>query len=282
MSSALVEVEQTPSKPAVVTPEDRFLFDLQGFLILRNVLTHEECDNFLQRLHVLESQPHDDKLRRDALNTTGQPSQATLESRPHSTRLNGLLRLDSAFDALIAHDRVAPYLEAFMNGPQLINTWSISKTQGEGCGTWHRGVPPNYYTCRHGEIRSTMLNVVWFLTDNGPEDGCVVALPGGHKSNIDPDLSKYKGLDFPGAQPITGQAGDVFLFSETVLHNGLAKTTGGRRTNLYYNYGARDYNVMTYSPEHNFHLCMPPSIRARFNARQREFTRWMEFAKAAD
>jgi hypothetical protein len=34
------------------------------------------------------------------------------------------------------------------------------------------------------------------------------------------------------------------------LHNGLANTSGRRRSNLYLNHIARDFNVMTYSPEH--------------------------------
>jgi hypothetical protein len=118
-----------------------------------------------------------------------------------------------------------------------------------------------------------MLNTVWFLTDNGPDDGCVVALPGGHKSNMDLDWRKYRGLAMPGAHAVTGQAGDVFLFSETVLHNGLTKTTPGRRTNLYYNYFSRGWDS---SMEHSYHFCMPPSVRERFNGKQKAYTEWME------
>ncbi len=279
MSSSVAEYD---TKTAVVSNEDRFLFDLQGFILLRGVLSPEECRNYLGVIEELENLPHDDKARREKLNPTGRPSQPTLENNTHSKRLNGLLRLNSAFDALIAHPGVAPYLEAFMGQPQLVNTWSISKFKGQDSGGWHRGVSPIQYSCRDGNIRSAMLNTVWFLTDNGPEDGCVVALPGGHKSNRDLDWGKYKGLAMPGARPITGQPGDVFLFSETVLHNGLPKTTPGRRTNLYYNYTTRDFNVMTFSPEHNFHFCMPPSVRARFTPKQLEYTEWMQYMQATE
>jgi len=268
--------------PHVVTPEEQFLFDLQGFLLLKNVLSPEECGRFLAILEKLEAQPHDDRARQESHNKTGRPSQPTLEKAPGQTRLNGLLRLDPAFDALIAHARIAPYLEAFVESPQLANTWSITKSQGHGGGGWHRGVEPTHYHVRNGKLRTSMLNVIWFLTDNGPEDGCVVALPGGHKSNFDLKWSAYRGLAMPGAQAVTGKAGDVFLFSETVLHNGLPKTTPGTRTNLYYNYVGKEINVMTYSPEHNFHFCMPDSIRARFNEKQRAFTEWMGFARGVE
>ena len=81
------------------------------------------------------------------------------------------------------------------------------------------------------------------MTDNGPEDGCVVAVPGSHKNNIDIDWASYKNYQMPGALAITGKAGDVFLFSEAVMHNGLPKTTEGLRTNLYFNYVTPDMDV---------------------------------------
>src|SRR5262249_212448 len=43
-----------------VGKEDRFLFDLQGFLILKNALTPEECAGALQTLRRLESADYDD------------------------------------------------------------------------------------------------------------------------------------------------------------------------------------------------------------------------------
>lgn len=281
MSSSVAEVSAKP-KTAVVTPEQKFLFDLQGCIVLRGVLTPDECKQYLAAIEEQEARPHDDQARRDKYNRTGHPSQKTLEDSPTSKRLNGLLRLNPIFDALIAHPGVAPYLEAFMETPQLCNTWSITKYKGHDAGGWHRGVSPIHYTFRNGRSRSAMLNTVWFLTENGPEDGCVVAVPGCHKCNLDLEWGQYKGLEMPGSVAITGQAGDVFLFSETVVHNGLPKTTPGKRTNLYYNYITRDFNVMTFSPQHNFHFCMPPSIRSRFTPKQREYTAWMEYAQATE
>ena len=272
----------TVAPTAVVSAEDKFTFDLQGFILLKGVLSPAECENYIRLVEELENNPPDDAARRDRNNSTGRPCQPTLQNESGYKRLNGLLRMHSAFDAMIAHPGVYPYLEAYMDGPQLVNTWSISKSKGDGGGPWHRGVHPFHYSCRNGKIRTSMLNVIWFLTDNGPDDGCLIAVPGGHKSNLDLDWNKYKGMAMPGAQRIVGKAGDVFMFSETVLHTGAPKTTGGRRTNLYYNYGSRDYNVMTFSPEHNYHFCMPSSVRARFNEKQSQFTDWMQYAQATE
>ena len=43
-----------------VTVEDRFHFDLTGFLILRGVLSQEECQGYLKVLQDLEAQEYED------------------------------------------------------------------------------------------------------------------------------------------------------------------------------------------------------------------------------
>ena len=257
--------------------EERFLFDLQGFLVLRNVLTPDECTVFSSVLKRLESQTYEDRWM-EAVGR-GRPTRET--HRKHQIRLNGLPRLDPIFDRLIDHPSVLPYLYEFVGEPQLINTWSISKFCGAQPGGWHRGVPTTDYSYRNGVLRSRMFNVVYFLTDNGPNDGCIVALPGSHKSNFDLTWNDYSGLEMPGAVAITGQAGDVLMFSETVIHDGLPKTTSPIRSNLYYNYVHAHYNVMTREPKNCHHFYFPPELRARLTTKQRELTAWMKLAQWA-
>jgi len=278
-----------------VSVEERFLFDLQGFLILRNVLTPDECAAYLEVLKRLEEQPYEDKW----MEAVGphRPTRETEQStwpvgkgqlKRHQIRLNGLPRLDIIFDRLIDHPRILPYLVEFVGEqktqsgaggsvpPQLINTWSISKSHDAQPLGWHRGVPTVDYSYRNGVIRSRMFNVIFFLTDNGPEDGCIVALRGSHKSNFDLPWGNYSGLELPGAAAITGNAGDVFMFSETVIHNGLSKSTRGVRSNLYYNYVHARNAVTMVDPTGCHHFYFPPEIRERFTPRQRDLTKWME------
>ena len=261
-----------------ISIEDQFLFDLQGFLVLRGVLSQRECAELLEALQPLEARDYPDEWIQSL--DPGSPGRPTRETQiPYQTRLNGLPRLSPAFDGLIDHPRTLPYLQACVGEPQLINTWSISKEQDTPAGGWHRGVPTTDYSYRDGQIRSRMLNTVYFLTDNGTEDGCVVAIPGSHKSSFDLSWREYQGLDMPGAVPVTGQAGDVLLFSEAVIHDGLPKTTPGIRTNLYFNYVHAHYNVMMREPRNAHHFYFPTEIRARFTQEQRRLTRWMELTR---
>ena len=49
------------SQNARLDIEERFLFDLNGFLVLRNVLSSEECAEYLETLGTLENQDYEDK-----------------------------------------------------------------------------------------------------------------------------------------------------------------------------------------------------------------------------
>jgi hypothetical protein len=258
-----------------VSVEERFLFDLQGFVLLKNVLSPELCGELVTVLRRLEKTDYADEWIKTAPKGSWGPMR-TKHVETKAVRLNGLPRLDPIFDQLIAHPAITLRLKEFMGEPQLINTWSISKEQGHAGGGWHRGLPPTHYTFRHNDIRSGMLNVVFFLTDNGPEDGCVTAIPGSHKNNIDLPWGDYKELKMPGSIPVLGKTGDVFMFSESTIHNGLTKSTGGTRTNLYYNYMHRFYDVGGFEPHNLHHFYLPPEVRERFTPEQKAMTAWME------
>ncbi|HYE06612.1 MAG TPA: phytanoyl-CoA dioxygenase family protein [Planctomycetota bacterium] len=285
-----------PLAAAGVPAGHRFLFDLQGFVLLRGVLSPGECASLLGTVRRLEAVAHDDGWRQRLAPEHRAAASPTRQAYiDHGVRLNGLLRLDPAFDALIDHPRVLPYVREFMGAPQVINTWSISKAMDTGVGGWHRGATPMQYWCREGVIRSAMLNAVWFLSDNGPDDGCMCAVPGSHKSDLarlgaydaqavrdggaDFDYAAHPGLALPGSVPITGSAGDVLVFSEALIHGGLRKTTPGLRTNLYVNHLHRLYSVAGHEPANMRHFWLPERLRERFTPARRELTDWMRHAR---
>ena len=261
-----------------VTAAECFLFDIQGFLILRGVIDHSLIDALDSAIIENEAKDHDERWAQGLPVVNGQ--HFTKDTNVDCQgRLNGLPRLDPIFDLLIAHPAILPYLQEFMGEPQLVNTWSISKYEGRGATGWHHGLPTEEYTVRNGVIRSPMLNVVTMLTPNHPGDGCFTVIPGSHKKNLQLDGKRWgrAGLDTPGAIEITGEPGDVMLFTEALSHAGAAKTTSRRRTTLQYNH----LHLQRASPmwdHHNArHYWMPPSIRQRFTPAQRNLTRWMSY-----
>src|SRR5688572_29144467 len=106
-----------------VSVEEKFLFELQGFLLMREVLTPKECRNFLRVLEQLKEREYSDAWMEKLLPEKREYCNPTCDRRAEArVRFNGLLRLAPAFDALISHPKVMPYLQEFMDGPQLINS----------------------------------------------------------------------------------------------------------------------------------------------------------------
>ena len=262
-----------------VTDDEKFLFDLQGFLILRGAIEPELVVALDEAVVANEAIEHDESWA-EGLPVVTNAYFTKDRWMGHQVRLNGLPRLDPVFDRLIAHPGYLPYLKEFMDLPQLINTWSISKYPGRGATHWHHGLPPADYSVRDGKIRSPMLNVVTMLTPNHPGDGCLAVIPGSHKKNFKLDLKRWgtAGLDTPGALEITGEPGDVMLFTEALVHTGAAKTTTRRRTVLQYNHVEWRRAASYMTDYHNArHYWMPPSIRRRFTAEQKALTAWMDY-----
>ena len=266
-----------------VTDEEKFLFDIQGFLILRGAIEPDLVEALDGAVVANEAIEHDESWA-EGLPEVRRPhftkDSSDAGDFEHQIRLNGLSRLDPVFDQLIAHPSILPYLKEFMGEPQLINAWAISKYEGRDATHWHNGLPPHQHVVHNGEIRSQMVNVITMLTPNHPGDGCFAIIPGSHKKNftLDYDRWGWAGLDTPGAVEVTGDPGDVLVMTEALVHTGAAKTTSRRRTTLQYNHvhSRRAGDAMS-DPHNNRHTWMPPSIRERFTEEQKAFTKWMDY-----
>lgn len=71
---------------------------------------------------------------------------------------------------------------------------------------------------------------------------------------------------------MTGKAGDVILLSETVIHNGLLKTTPGVRSNIYFSYTHAHHSSLMRAPMSRHHFFLPPPQGSRLTPTQLEFT----------
>lgn len=261
-----------------VTDDEKFLFDLQGYLILRGAIDPDLIRALDKAVVENEAIDHDESWAEGLPVVTA--AHFTKDTWvDHQIRLNGLPRLDPVFDELIAHPALMPYLTEFMGEPQLVNTWSISKYAGREASGWHHGIPTEQYTVRDGVISSTMVNVAIMLTPNHPGDGCFIVIPGSHKKNFELDKRwRTAGLDTPGSVEITGDPGDLMIFTEALTHAGAAKTSSRRRTTLQYNHVHRQRGSAMWDHHNARHYWMPPSIRARFNPAQEALTHWMAYS----
>jgi len=207
-----------------VTPEELYLFDLQGYLLIPNALTPEQLDvlNACVDEHIAAECPAD--------------------MRTH--RFGGLLHWHKVFRDLIDNPAVVPYLETVLGSRfRLDHVYLDVIRAGKGpIGTnLHGGATPfdpaQYYKYADGRIYNGLSVIAYNLKTVHPGDGGFGCLPGSHKSNF-PLPPAWRDLEHPHPRVdcVTGPAGSAVLFTEALTHGTLPWKGADERRTLFYKY----------------------------------------------
>ena len=202
--------------------EERYLFDVRGYLVIEDVLSPEEVAE-LNR--VMDSQdlppPQDDTM---------------------SARFGGFLEWDKTFCDLLDHERIMPYLKTMLgDGFRLDHYYGIYMRAGTEQLRLHGGAtpydPPEYYHFREGEMYNGLSVVSWNLTATGPASGGFCAVSGSHKANFRcPDSIRTAHDSHEAVVVPEAPAGSVVIFTESLTHGTALWTAGYQRRSLLYKY----------------------------------------------
>jgi ectoine hydroxylase-related dioxygenase (phytanoyl-CoA dioxygenase family) len=233
--------------PLEMTEDERYLFDLNGFLIVRGVLTPEEVAAANRAIdnHAHEMVERSEDALRNAKEGTkffGQgPGRMDLgrclEWGPEESRV---------FQSILAHPRLVPLFHGILGKGYRMDHLPLILAQNKGSEGFqlHGGTvdctsgeynPHLAYHCHHGTIRSSLLGCNVILEDHNPGDGGFCIVPGSHKSNFKMPKGMVDGEKYEEyiIQPAT-KAGDVILFSEGTVHGAKSWTSDRqRRTALF-------------------------------------------------
>lgn len=209
--------------------QQRYLFDLQGFLVIPNALAATQVEQLNaaidQQVAALDVPPDRPWLRFDRLLSWGAP-----------------------FRELIELGAIAPYLHATLGeGYRLDHDYLHIIRQGTGPigSSLHGGGTPfdpcQYYHFHNGRMYNGLTAVAYFLTDVHPGEGGFGCIPGSHKSNF-PLPREWKDLSQSQAdcvQAVPGTAGTALLFTEALTHGTLPWHHNRERRTLFYKYSPR-------------------------------------------
>ena len=243
---------------SVLSNEDKFLFDLRGFMVVRNVLSPSEGEEFSRLAdEIWPSQPEDGPYR----------------------RFNGISSWGQPFVDLMDHDKLLPYLVELIGGRLRIDhDYCIFMERGAGPNNLHGGPwhyeSDHWYRYHDGVMRNGLTVATWNLTDVGPGDGGFVCVPGSHKSNflqhMPGDVSRFERIEDWVVQP-TMSAGDVLIFTEALIHGTAEWTADHQRRTLLYKYSPphstwakTPYDTADFpeATERQRRLMAPPSVQA--------------------
>jgi ectoine hydroxylase-related dioxygenase (phytanoyl-CoA dioxygenase family) len=224
-----------------MTEQERYLFDLQGFLVVPDALGADALAalNSLKDEHIAGDAPADMQTH----------------------RFEGLLRWGQPYLDLIDNPRITPYLEELLGAQfRLDHDYADVIRMGKGpIGTTPHGGgtpfdPSQFYRYNNGRLRNGLTVVAYNLKDVNPSDGGFACVPGSHKANL-PFSNEWRDLStlHPCVQPVVGPAGTAILFTEALTHGTLPWRSREERRTVFYKFSpnqiswsARYYDANSY------------------------------------
>lgn len=201
-----------------MTGEEKFKVDLEGYLIIKGVLSNNEVDEMNAFI--------------DKGGMKGSPS---LWGEP--------------FKKLIDHPTLLPYLIELL-GPhvRLDHDYPIMLNIGDGRGGLHGGEDggrpggsegDHWYKYRDGVVRNGLCVMTYNLADAPEGAGGFACIPGSHKSNflreIPSEVRKFERPTHYVVQPALA-AGDVLFFTEALVHGTMPWAADHQRRALLFKY----------------------------------------------
>ncbi|MDA0335616.1 MAG: phytanoyl-CoA dioxygenase family protein [bacterium] len=213
-----------------MTDIEKYLFDLQGYLVLEGVVPAtilQACNIALDRF---EQMPVDEY---PAPLCPGQ------DRTPENLYISNIIEGDDVFLDLMDLPTILDAVETITGGPYRLNhTYTIYRWGGGFTRLHMHGtpiIPKCQYHCRNGQMVSTLTKVVFPMLDSGPEDGCFAVIPGAHKSNFPKPWGNHPDENPPLA-PVPARAGDAIIFTEALTHGSTVNASGRPRRTLYFCY----------------------------------------------
>lgn len=253
------------------TEMEDYLFDLRGYLVIKNALGKAELDELNAIVDDLSPSPEQEAERAAIEREAAVAAEADFGTQRHGfgSALNGDVMEHEPFQRLIDHQAWLAHLERYIgseNPPAFYGGSCILRWPGQGSRLHSGGDKRRQETqfrFHNNEFRCGMINMVLALNDCGEHSGNTAVIPGSHKSNLghpeynNPDPRgprgwKRKGQ--PGGPPggeggymdgvegaveITLMAGDCLLFVDCITHGSSKRQIPGVRRAVLFRYAPK-------------------------------------------
>ena len=235
-----------------MTDDEKYLFDLNGYIVVEGVL---DSDELAAANAAVAARADTIGIRsREHSLSGGSPA---LEGTHGRGQLSGMLTWPEPdchpFRSALANPRLVLYMHAILGKGFRVDHQMLLLTMDKGAeghtfhGSSGPGFDPNqYYIFKNGRFHNGLTVVAVQLTDVNPGDGGLIVIPGSHKSNFPcpPEVRKYLAYQ-ENVRQVTCKAGDAIIFTEATTHGTLPWTSEQPRRTLLTRYTAGN---MAYMP----------------------------------
>ena len=260
------------------TAMEEYMFDLNGYLILKGALTREQLAACNESYDVMEA------AKIDGFGWYGNVSVHN-SGRQEGLVFQQLYEAGPVFETFIDHPswfRKAVHFigsddpENFDNDHGLAFIDECFGTiRGPGGAQrlhsgGHVGTIRTQFRYHAGRFHCGQINILVALTDIGPGDGATVVVPGSHKSNIphprtvplDKRGEEMSADGVEGAIECHLEKGDALLFVDAIAHGSARRTNPGQRRVAIYRYGPSWGNFrLSYRPSAELLARLTPARR---------------------
>ncbi|HLK59718.1 MAG TPA: phytanoyl-CoA dioxygenase family protein [Chthonomonadaceae bacterium] len=222
---------------------EKYLFDVQGYLLVRNFLTPEEVDRLNAAFDA-----NREKQGEDGNSNIG--NSTTLRGERKRGIFTGMLTWEhpwcEPFRALLAHPKTLPYLNTMLGRGWRLDHEPFLLCGGAGAEGLILHGPGNnfdgaqYYTYKNGRMRCGMVVLQYQLADVNPGDGGFCCIPGSHKANYPcpREILEWE-AEQDAVRHIPCKAGDLLIFNEATTHGTLPWRGKQERRSLLYRFSPK-------------------------------------------
>jgi ectoine hydroxylase len=248
----VVYTSRNAGRRATLSRQQLFRYRKDGFLLLNNVFTREENNQFVQEARRLAQ---DDSLR--------QREEVIIE--PNSNEVRSVFRvhrLSALFERLVANVRLVNVARQILGSEVYIHQSRLNLKPGFGGGEFYWHSDFETWHVEDGMPHMRALSCTILLTDNFEFNAPLMLIPGSHKYFVPcvgetpeehykqslkrqeigtPDETSIKFLaDQGGIQALKGVAGSVIFFDCNTMHGSSSNISPYPRNNLFVVYNSVD------------------------------------------
>jgi ectoine hydroxylase-related dioxygenase (phytanoyl-CoA dioxygenase family) len=224
---------------AEMSDREKYLYDIQGYLVVPSFLTEEEVDRLNAAFDANRHRMTEDRNS----NTGGSPTLAGNKRGYFDGMLTWEKPWCEPFRDLLVHPKIIPYLNTLHGrGWRMDHSpFALFMQKGDE-GLILHGPGHNYfglaaYHYKNGQMRTGMVVFQYQLADVNEGDGGFCCIPGSHKSNYPmPDRLRLWQEDQELVKNIPVKKGDLLIFDEATTHGTMPWTADHERRSLLYRY----------------------------------------------
>ena len=246
-------VTRSDPRRGALSDEERYLFDVNGYLVRRGVLGPSDIERIHREIDALGlSDPGPDI---------------------NSQRFNGLLDAGGLLRDLVDHDAVIDIVRELCGEMvRLDHAYGITMSPNtSGLGLHGGGAPfdaAQYYAVDGDGIHTGLVAAQWAVSPHPIGHGGFCCIPGSHKAHFNRPTSI--GLEHAIVVHVALEPGDLVVFTEALTHGTIRWSAPFNRRSLLYKYspGSSSWDRRpACSPEtlplltdRQRRLCQPPSV----------------------